>query len=666
MQNIDYNNKSHLRRIYFTCRIYGIQPSYYNPQKEIQWSSPWGLLKGLEIITQQKIAFIEDLMGLQSQFAKTKYDNGLATSLAYWQGEIKILDVYLLESETSDSLTFRSQQGWSMTLTPEKLKSLKVKNKLNYGHYKIPIENIPLGYHNIEVQTNERLMTSFWISAPEKLIPKSKRSWGIFAPLYGLRSKKDWGIGSFNELKDLSNYIKNYGAQWIGTLPLLACDYSKAENDPSPYSSLTRLFWNEIYLDIEPLIEQSSRYQNQNLLEEETKKEIQNLRNSQWVNYFQIYQIKSKILTFLALEFFDLKKDQEPDFQHFLSENPQIQEYAQFRSQTKDQNKFHLYVQYQLDQQLKQFKGSTDLLGLYLDYPVGVSESGFDFYKYRSNFIPELQAGAPPEPMYPDGQNWGFPPLHFENLSLSGFEYFQTSLKAHMKYTQMLRIDHIMGFYRIYVIPKDYNGRDGFYLRYGKEELFAIAVLEAHKNQVQLIGENLGVVPKAVDHILLQRQIYGMWIYYMDAHALPEKSMDSIHPHQLIGVNTHDMPPFAAFYYGEEHNPSYLQKWKDFILKTLKEKTPEYFENRKIDENHIHVETFYNDLLKFLTIQNSEYLIFNPEDSWLETQSQNQPGKSKYENWRRKLNYPLEHWNNNSYVTKSFEILKKAYCEKNI
>ena len=132
---------------------------------------------------------------------------------------------------------------------------------------------------------------------------------------------------------------------------------------------------------------------------------------------------------------------------------------------------------------------------LYLDFPLGVHREGFDVWHFRDSFALEASTGAPPDAFFTQGQEWGFPPLHPARIRQTGYAYFISALRHHLKFSKALRLDHVMGFYRLFWIPRGFSPKEDVYVRYKAEEFLAILTLESRRYNTPIVGEDLGTVP---------------------------------------------------------------------------------------------------------------------------------------------------------------------------
>jgi 4-alpha-glucanotransferase len=646
-------NRRLLRR---TSRLWGVQTSYLDQQGQVHEAPTASLLLVLEGLSKTKITSDQNLEALCVLRHQTFEAQGLEPVHVKWVGEPAHIRLILNADEKNAALSiqiegedgFRFQATW----TPAPLE--------RRPKWTLPAD-LPAGYHTLKIKTPTRELSSLLVCAPAQITAPAdlNRSWGVFAPLYAVRSESDWGLGSYRDLQTLSDMIRPEGGKWISSLPLLAGNFDTVDCDPSPYSALTRLFWNELYLDVEALVNASgSRAATELLKSETTLKEIRRLRESDYVDYHAAYELKRKILAVLAQEFFAAQKNLAAPYQEFLKLFPDLDAYVQFRSADPAQQNFHRFVQFQTHQTLTALKTAS----LYMDYPVGVNESGFDFHQYREIFFSGVEVGAPPEPVFQLGQGWGFPSYHPDRLRESRYAYVRRTLENHFRYSRILRLDHVMGLHRVFVIPSGKKPKDGVYLRYKPQEFFALACLEASRVGADLIGENLGTVPAAVDEILEKRNFKTMTVGQFLFEEPPPKLRTLFPEKTLACLNTHDMPLFAAFLTGEDLdqvtqlgilNPAYTEPFKKARL-AAKENWKKMLGTQSDAD-------LFPEVLKNMAESRARYVILNPEDAWNETRPQNIPGTYReVPNWRRKFVIPLEKWSQNDGVKNAFSLLAKS------
>ena len=436
---------------------------------------------------------------------------------------------------------------------------------------------LPLGAHVLLMDYATVSARCTVLSAPAKSFsrPRSKgRTLGVFTPLYSLRSQSDWGLGDLGSLRTLSAWASRVGCVEVGTLPLFAC-YLDKPFDPSPYAPVSRLFWNELFADIEASPEFAASAAARKLVGSMAG-DLRALRRSTLVDYAAAYKVKRRVLDVLAKQAL-ASPQRRAELDRFLKHQPDAAAYAAFRAHTerlgiawrawpggashrgllsgeRGSTPFntHLYSQFLLHEQLEAASDYGRTAGLYLDLPVGVHADGFDVWKYRSSFFDGAAVGAPPDMMFRGGQNWGLPPTDPWKTRLDGHAYFRASLRAIMPRCTTLRIDHVMGLHRLFCIPNGYGGNGGFYVSQPAEELYAALCIESVRSGTEVVGENLGTVPPGVNTLMKKRGLQTMHVGQFGIN--PRKSPVCATPPAgaLASLNTHDTPTFKAFWMGSD------------------------------------------------------------------------------------------------------------------
>ena len=271
------------------------------------------------------------------------------------------------------------------------------------------------------------------------------------------------------------------GGDFVGTLPLLSTFLDEPFN-PSPYAPVSRLFWNEFYLDVTRIPElQRSPVARLMLHSSGFQTDLERLGAASLIEYRSLMALKRKILEELLHTLMNRASKRKASFEHFIETHPQAQDYAAFRAKIERERtpwdlwpaahrdgrlaagdydekakQYHLYVQWQADEQMRALAAKTKAGGpaLYLDFPLGVNRDGYDVWRERQVFALEASGGAPPDSFFTKGQNWGFPPLQPEGLRQQGYRYYIACLRHHLQYAGMLRIDHVMGLHRLFWIPQ--------------------------------------------------------------------------------------------------------------------------------------------------------------------------------------------------------------------
>jgi 4-alpha-glucanotransferase len=410
-------------------------------------------------------------------------------------------------------------------------------------------------------------------------------------------------------------WIAGLGGEVVATLPLLAIDPA---GDPSPYSPISRLFWNELYLDVRRLPEYRGE-------------PLERIEMGDSIDYEEAARAKGALLQMLS-ERFDGEVSEE------------IRDYARFRGNER----YHSYVQHRMSEQMR---AQQDL---YLDFPLGVSPTGYDVQRYKDHFAKGVSVGAPPDLFFTKGQNWGFRPLDPDAIRTLHHDYWRRCIRHHVEHASMLRIDHVMGLHRLYWIPDGAEAKDGVYVRYPADELYAILLIEASRTGTAIVGEDLGTVPKYVPDAMKKRGLRRMYVVQY------EQKLDPPSTESVAGVNTHDMPTFAGFWNGDDIDDRLQQHLLDEkgadeerakraairedVIRKLKARG--LLQDRR--ENTLAV---LQALLEFLAASDAEIVLVNLEDLWGEREPQNVPGVPE-RSWRHRLRLSLEEARKDETVTR--------------
>ena len=480
------------------------------------------------------------------------------------------------------------------------------------GRGKQSLDPLPPGYHTL--RTNHEHETLI-IAAPAKAYAPRKKTWGIFAPLYAAHTRRSWGAGDLGDLLQYASWVDHHGGSVVATLPMLAA----FDDEPSPYSPHSRLFWNELYLDVTRLPEFRP--------EDADHGAIAHLQQTTQVDYDGVIREKRRVLRLCAERFV-------PDIEYGRFARGEAREYAAFRGDEA----YHLYVQYRLAQQMREVANAARRFGagLYLDFPLGVNPGGYDAHRYAHVFANGVSAGAPPDLFFTKGQNWGFAPFDPDAIRADRYDYFRKAIRHHVSHAGILRIDHVMGLHRLFWIPEGLEPADGVYVRYNAEELYAILTLESRRHGCVVVGEDLGTVPPEVPKTMARHGLRRMYVVQYEIQPnkpLPEPSAASV-----ASINTHDMPPFAAWWAGRDIDDRVEQRLLDEVGAHREHESREQM--RRATGTH-DAKSALESLLMFLAESEAEIVLINLEDLWGELEPQNVPGVPG-RSWRHKFRLGLE------------------------
>ena len=492
------------------------------------------------------------------------------------------------------------------------------------------------------------------------------RCWLLAVQLYGVRSARNWGIGDFTDLEGLIELAASLGADGVGLNPLHAL-FDDRPADCSPYSPNSRLFLNALYIDVERLPE----FQPGGLAE--IGDSIARLRASDIVDYVAVAELKWRALR-SAFEVFrnDPRSESHAAFSKFRAERgAMLSRFACFEVLRHKFNKpwwewptewrqpddarsaalhagpdsaeieFVKFVQWTADQQLQSCRdlaaGLGMKVGLYLDVAVGVQSDGFDAWKEQAAISRHLAVGAPPDPLNTSGQNWGLAGFNAAGLEIQFFEPYREMLRASMRHAGAIRLDHVLGLKRLYLVPHGFAADNGVYVQMPFEALLAATAQESVAHRCVVIGEDLGTVPEGFRE---QMADWGIWSYQVMMFERDDRGsfqgIDHYAPNALVTFNTHDLSTYAGW-----------RSFSDLALKRLLGIDP-----GESDEARRHALAMLADVLRhhaidrddlyavaaFLSRTRSRLLAISLEDLLGVIDQPNIPGTvNEHPNWRRRL-----------------------------
>ncbi|AVT77733.1 4-alpha-glucanotransferase [Rhodopseudomonas palustris] len=498
------------------------------------------------------------------------------------------------------------------------------------------------------------------------------RSWLVAVQLYSLRSSRNWGIGDFTDLANLIELAASLGAGGIGLNPLHAL-FDDRPGDCSPYSPNSRLFLNPLYVDVESLPEFSG---NDRPVDAQT---LASLRDGELIDYAAVAAVKWRGLraayeTFRtsasaarrdAFEAF--RRERAPLLTRFACfevlrhkfghpwwdwpeewRHPDDTRCAQLRAGPDGPEvEFFEFAQWCADDQLR---GCRDLaaargmnVGLYLDVAVGVQSDGFDAWNEPAAISRLLSVGAPPDPLNTAGQNWGLAGFNAPGLELTGFAPFRDMLRASMRYAGAIRLDHVLGLNRLYLVPHGFAANQGVYVRMPLEALLAVTAQESVAHRCVVIGEDLGTVP---DGFRDRLAAWGIWSYRVmmferDFHQGWFFGLDHYLPNALVTFNTHDLATYSGWRASTDLHlkrsigvdPGESDDSRRHALAML----GDVLRNQGIEQDDIYA------VLTFLARTPSRLLAIALEDLLGVLDQPNVPGTvSEHPNWRRRLPKAIE------------------------
>ncbi|MDE2376491.1 4-alpha-glucanotransferase [Bradyrhizobium sp.] len=509
--------------------------------------------------------------------------------------------------------------------------------------------------------------------APERAFTGDfDRGWLLAVQLYGIRSARNWGIGDFTDLAGLVALAAELGADGVGLNPLHAL-FDDRPTDCSPYSPNSRLFLNPLYIDVEAIPEYSAD------LLPEARSIAARLRDGDRVNYAEVGPLKWRGLRAAFDGFLARASDtRRQDFAAFRAVRaPLLQRFACFEvlrhrfarpwwewpsewlrpdeatcAELREgpdgrEVAFVEFVQWTAETQLHAAKALAGRLGLkvglYLDVAVGVQSNGFDAWNEQLAISRQLAVGAPPDVLNTVGQDWGLAGFNAGGLEARSFVPFAEMLAASMRHAGAIRLDHVLGLKRLYLVPRGFKPDNGAYAQMPFEALLATVARESAAHGCIVIGEDLGTVPEGFRETM---QDWGIWSYLVMMFERDDqgrfRNVDHYIPNALVTLNTHDLCTYAGW-----------RSFSDLKVKLSLGLDPGESEQARwhalgmLDDILRHNAIERNDLysvLAFLARTPSRLLAVSLEDLLGVVDQPNIPGTiDEHPNWRQRLPVALEH-----------------------
>jgi 4-alpha-glucanotransferase len=507
------------------------------------------------------------------------------------------------------------------------------------------------------------------VAPPKAFDGDFDRGWLLAVQLYGVRSGRNWGIGDFTDLEGLIELASQLGADGIGLNPLHVL-FDDRPSDCSPYSPNSRLFLNGLYVDVErvPGFQPSNK----------NGAELARLRKNDIVDYAAVVGLKWRALKAAFKAFsVDSDSDYHKQFAQFRSERGMLlSRFACFEvlrhkfvgpwwewpepwRQPNDTKCAHLrrgpdqgeidfveFVQWNAERQLAACQDRAQSLamkvGLYLDVAVGVQSDGFDAWNEQTAISHRLAVGAPPDALNTSGQNWGLAGFNAAGLEIRDFEPYREMLRASMRYAGAIRLDHVLGLQRLYLVPQGFAADNGVYVPMPLQALLAVTAQESMAYRCVVIGEDLGTVPEGFREQMAE---WGIWSYQVMMFERDDqgrfRDIDHYAPNALVTFNTHDLSTYAG--------------WRSFSDLALKRSLG--IDPGESDDARWHALRMLSDVLRdhaierhdlyavagFLARTRSRLMAISLEDMLGLVDQPNIPGTvNEHPNWRRRLPVGLD------------------------
>ncbi|MFJ5967334.1 4-alpha-glucanotransferase [Streptomyces sp. NPDC093060] len=461
----------------------------------------------------------------------------------------------------------------------------RLRVETEQGEERDGIEALPTGVHRVSATAPDgRTGHAHLIVAPDRLPAPATRSYGLLVQLYSLLSRRSWGMGDLADLAELAGWAgRSAGVGFLQVNPLHAA-VPGTPTDPSPYRPSSRRFPDPVHLRIEEIpefayIEDQARVRA--LLERAERLRADVLDKGALIDRDAVWELKRQALELVvrvplgpgrqaAYDAFRAEEGQAledhatwcalaethgPDWHGWPEglRDPRSAETARARAELADRVGFHARLAWLTDGRLRAAQRAAREAGMPVgivhDLAVGVHPGGADAWAQQDHFAAGMSVGAPPDAFNARGQDWGLPPWRPDRLAASGHAPYRHLLRALFRYAGALRIDHVMGLFRLWWVPRGCPPTEGTYVRYDADAMLALLLLEASRAGSVVIGEDLGTVEPGVRETLQRRGVLGTSVLWFerdwegDGRPLPP---DRWRADCLATATTHDLPPTAA------------------------------------------------------------------------------------------------------------------------
>jgi len=447
--------------------------------------------------------------------------------------------------------------------------------------------DLPLGWHEVCATGPSAHARSTLVVVPRQLeLPEpmaDTRVWGLMTQLYSVRSERSWGLGDFSDLAELAYAGGKMGADFVLINPVHAAE-PVVPITPSPYLPVTRRFVNPMYVRVEDIRETAYLSSADLALVEWAGEPAKALntdpgpidRDAVWTAKRAalevVFAVRRSPARQAELDRYVADEGQGLSTfalwcalaEHFAESgspwpqevrDPSSPQVAALRAQLAERVDFYTWLQWVADEQLAAAqKAAVDagmVLGIMHDLAVGVHKEGADVWSLGKVLASGATVGAPPDMYNQQGQDWAQPPWHPDELARQSYRPYRDMLRTVLRHAGAVRLDHVLGLFRLWWIPSGNKPSDGAYVRYDHDAMVGILMLEAQRAGVVLIGEDLGTVEGWVVDYLADRGILGTGVLWFESDNGRPRPPEQWRRMQLTTVTTHDLPPTAGYLAGE-------------------------------------------------------------------------------------------------------------------
>jgi 4-alpha-glucanotransferase len=550
---------------------------------------------------------------------------------------------------------------------------------------------LPVGYQQVKVEGQHFTVA---VAPPrcygvgDALEVDKPRAWGIGVQLYSLRRPRDGGFGDTEALEAFVRAAGERGADAVAISPMHAM-FSSDPTRFSPYSPSSRLFLNVLYAAPGAVLGEQAL--NAALSRANLDAAFKALESQDLVDWPKAAEAKLRLLRTLHEDFSRGDHPLRQDFASFRQKggealadhccfearqaecarrgepqdwrqwpqdwrDPRSATVAAFAKEHADDIEFYAFGQWLIARSLERVqaaaKASGMRIGVIADLAVGADGAGSQAWSRQEELLAALTVGAPPDILNRAGQSWGISAFSPEGLKRHGFRAFIEMLRANFAHAGGLRIDHVLGLNRLWVIPQGAEPTEGAYLQYPLDDMLRLLALESYRHKAIVLGEDLGTVPEGLREKLAARSILGMRVLLFEQKSTGQfKPLLEWPDNALATTSTHDLPPLKGWWQTNEIDWSRRlelidekteREWRETRVKEksgleqILHEDPQNFSDERQDPDP--ADRIIDASVRFVGHTPAPLVLLPIEDALGLVEQPNLPGTvDEHPNWRRRL-----------------------------